>query len=186
MTEGQEITISLEIDTAGDTPVGTYPVRVRIDDGRLWLYVTIEKSYAGKDGVLKVTVVDDQGEKIKGASISIIDGNSDKTVKTVLTTADGEVRTEVGQGDYSLHVENNGYMNADVDEISIKCGYTTDAGAIMLEKKNYGLSVDFKSPLVTASIGSKPVYEIDLSNVGKSDDIFSLDISGLPRGWYGR
>ena len=50
-------------------------------------------------------------------------------MKTVLTTADGEVRTEVGQGDYSLHVENNGYMNADVDEISIKCGYTTDAGA---------------------------------------------------------
>ena len=59
MTEGQEITISLEIDTAGDTPVGTYPVRVRIDDSRLWLYVTIKKSYAGKDGVLKVTVVDD-------------------------------------------------------------------------------------------------------------------------------
>ena len=186
MTEGQEITVSLEIDTAGDTPVGTYPVRVRIDDGRLWLYVTIEKSYVGKDGVLKVTVVDDQGEKIKGASISIIDENSNKTVKTVLTTADGEVRTEVGQGDYTLHVENNGYMNADVDEISIKCGYTTDAGTIMLEKKNYGLSVDVKSPLVMASIGSKPVYEIDLSNVGKSDDIFGLDVSGLPKGWYGR
>lgn len=186
MAEDQEITISFEIDTAGDTPVGTYPVRVRIDDGRLWLYITIDKSYAGESGILKVTVVDEQGEKIKGASISIAGENRGNIVKTVLTTADGEVRTEVDQGDYILYVESAGYRSAEEDDVSIKCGYTTDVGTIMLEKKNYGLTVDVKSPLVTASIGNKPVFEIDLTNVGKSDDVFELGVNGLPGGWYGR
>jgi len=186
MTEGQEITITFEIDTAGDTAVDTYPVRVRIDDARLWLYITIDKSYEGEAGILKATVVDEQGEKIKGASISIAGERRGNIVKTVLTTADGEVRTEVDQGDYILYVESDGYRNAEEDDVSVKCGYTTDVGTIMLEKKNYGLTVDVKSPLVTASIGNKPVFEIDLTNVGKSDDVFELGVTGLPSGWYGR
>ena len=186
MSEGEEATITFEIDTAGDTPEDTYPVRVRIDDGRLWLYVTIEKSHAGESGVLKATVVDEQGEKIKGALITIAEERRGNVVKTVMTTADGEVRTEVDQGDYNLHIDSDGYRSAEKDDVSIKCGYTTDVGTIMLEKKNYGLTIDVKSPLVTASIGNKPVYEIDLSNVGKSDDIFELGVEGLPEGWYGR
>lgn len=186
MTEGQSISITFEVDTAGDTPEGTYPVRVRIDDGRLWLYITIDKSYKGEAGVLKATVVDEQGQKVKGASIAIANAKRGNIIKTVMTTSDGEVRTEVGQGDYTLYVESDGYRSAEEDDVSIKCGYTTDVGTIMLEKKNYGLTVDVKSPLVTASIGSKPLYEIDMMNVGKSDDVFELGIGGLPPGWYGR
>lgn len=186
MGAGEEITIKFEIDTAGDTAVGTYPVRVRIDDARLWLYITIEKSHAGESGVLKATVVDEQGEKIEGASISIADERRGNIVNTVLTTADGEVRTEVGQGDYILYIDSDGYRSSQEDDVSIKSGYTTDVGTIMLEKKNYGLTIDVKSPLVSASIGNKPLYEIDLSNVGKSDDVFELGVEGLPDGWYGR
>lgn len=186
MQEEEEISVTFEIDTAGDTPVDTYPVRVRLDDGRIWLYITIEKSHAGESGVLKATVVDEQGEKIKGASISIINEKSGTPVKTVLTTADGQMRTEVGQGDYILRIESDGYRGTEKDGVSVKSGYTTEVGTIMLEKKNYGLKIDVKSPLVTASIGDKPVYEIDLSNVGKSDDVFELGVEGLPDGWYGR
>ena len=186
MGEGDEITVTFEIDTAGDTAVDTYPVRVRIDDGRLWLYITIDKSHDGESGILKATVVDEQGEKIKGALINIANERRGNIVKSVATTSDGEVRTEVGQGEYILYVESDGYRSAEKDDVSIKCGYTTDVGTIMLEKKNYGLTIDVKSPLVTASIGNKPIYEIDLSNVGKSDDVFGLDVEGLPAGWYGR
>ena len=186
MGKGEELTVTLEVDTAGDTPVDTYPVRIRIDDARLWLYIKIEKTHAGESGVLKVTVVDEQGEKIKGAVVKVVDERRHNIVKEVLTTADGQIRTEVEQGDYILNIESSGYIGSQKDDIAIKSGYTTDAGTIMLEKKNYGLTIDVKSPLVTATIGNKPVYEILLSNVGKSDDIFDLGVEDLPAGWYGR
>jgi uncharacterized membrane protein len=186
MAEGEELSVTFEIDTAGDTPVDTYPVRIRIDDARLWIYIKIEKTHAGESGVLKVKVVDEQGENIKGALVKVVSERKHDVVKEVLTTADGEVRTEVEQGEYTLEIESSGYINSHKDDISIKSGYTTDAGTIMLEKKNYGLTIDVKSPLVTATIGNKPVYEILLSNVGKSDDIFDLSVEGLPVGWYGR
>ncbi|WP_048148902.1 NEW3 domain-containing protein [Methanolacinia paynteri] len=186
MGKGEELAVTLEVDTAGDTPVDTYPVRIRIDDARLWIYIKIEKTHAGESGVLKVTVVDEQGEKIKGAVVKVVDDRMHNIVKEVLTTADGQIRTEVDQGDYILNIESSGYIGSQKDDIAIKSGYTTDAGTIMLEKKNYGLTIDVKSPLVTATIGNKPVYEILLSNVGKSDDIFDLGVEGLPAGWYGR
>ncbi len=186
MGKGEELTVTLEVDTAGDTPVDTYPIRIRIDDARLWIYIKIEKTHAGESGVLKVTVVDEQGENIKGAVVQIVDERRHNIVKEVLTTADGQIRTEVEQGDYILNIESSGYIGSQKDDIVIKSGYTTDAGTIMLEKKNYGLTIDVKSPLVTATIGNKPVYEILLSNVGKSDDIFDLSVEDLPAGWYGR
>jgi uncharacterized membrane protein len=186
MGKGQELAVTLEVDTAGDTPVDTYPVRIRIDDARLWIYIKIEKTHAGESGVLKVTVVDEQGEKIKGAVVKVVDERRHNVVKEILTTADGQIRTEVEQGDYILDIESSGYIGSHKDDIVIKSGYTTDAGTIMLEKKNYGLTIDVKSPLVTATIGNKPVYEILLSNVGKSDDIFDLSVEDLPAGWYGR
>ncbi|WP_048151808.1 NEW3 domain-containing protein [Methanolacinia paynteri] len=185
MTEGEVIPITFEIDTAGDTAVGVYPVRVRIDDARLWIYITIDKSHAGESGVLKLAVVDEQGENIEGALVKIADERRHIVIKEVLTSGDG-LRTEVDQGDYILYVGSEGYNDAHKDDVSIKCGYTTDAGTIMLEKENYGLTIDVKSPLVTASIGNKPVYEAVLTNVGKSDDVFGLDVGGLPGGWYGR
>ena len=185
MIEGDVVPITFEIDTAGDTAVGTYPVRVRTDDARQWIYITIDKSHAGESGVLKLAVVDEQGENIDGASVKIADEKKHNVIKEVLTSEDG-LRTEVDQGDYILYVESEGYSDAHKDDVSIKCGYTTDAGTIMLEKKNYGLAIDVKSPLITASIGNKPVYEAVMSNIGKSDDVFELDTGGLPAGWYGR
>ncbi|EHQ36160.1 NEW3 domain-containing protein [Methanoplanus limicola] len=186
LTEGQSITVTFEIDTDGDTAVGTYPVRVRIDDARMWLYVIIDRTHAGESGVLKAVVVNDQDEKIKGAKIGVFRENTDAEVTSVYTSADGEVRTEVEQGEYYLKIECSGYSTKTKDEISINSGYTTDAGTIMLEKKNFGLNIDVKSPVVTASVGDKPLFELKLSNVGKSDDLFELGGEGLPDGWYFR
>lgn len=184
MKAGQSVTVTLEIDTAGDTPVDTYPVRVSIDDARLWLYITIDETHAGEMGVLVAEVVDDQGEPIEGATIKVFEENSDDFVTSVLTTSDGKVRTEIEQGDYDLVVEREGYRSTEKDEVCIKCGYTEDVGTIMLEKKTYGLLVEFRTPVVTTTSDENPVFEATITNVGKSDDIIELGCSDAPDEWY--
>ncbi|MDD3407382.1 MAG: NEW3 domain-containing protein [Methanomicrobium sp.] len=186
LAPGESETISLEVKTAGDTPVDTYQFRVSIDDGRIWLYAVIEKTYSGEDGVLKLEVVNEQGEKIKGAKVSAFTGKNTVADAIVFSTSDGQVRTELDQGIYSLLIEKDGYLPREKDDVRIQSGYTEDAGTLMLERKNYGLDIDVKAPVVTAPIGQKPLFELKLSNVGKSDDSFKLSYQNMPDGWYGR
>lgn len=186
LNTGGEASIKLEVDTAGDTKVDSYPLRVRIDDGRLWLYINVKKTHAGESGVLKMSVVNEQGEKIKGAKVTVFNEKTDVPVTIVYSTADGAVRTEVPQGEYVLKIEKDGYLPREKDDISIKSGYTTDSGTLMLERKNYGLDIDVKSPTLTVAVGEKPLYEMKLSNVGKSDDTYTLSSADLPDGWYSR
>ncbi|MDD3977267.1 MAG: NEW3 domain-containing protein [Methanomicrobium sp.] len=186
LSKGQSETIQLEVKTAGDTPVDTYQFRVSIDDAKIWLYVIIDKTHAGEDGVLKLEVVNEQGEKIKGAKVSAFLKRSSSPETSVYSTADGQVRTELDQGTYRLVIEKDGYLTREKDDVRIQSGYTEDVGTLMLERKNYGLDIDVKAPVVTAPIGDKPLFEIKLSNVGKSDDSFMLSYEDMPDGWYGR
>ncbi|MBN2735076.1 MAG: carboxypeptidase regulatory-like domain-containing protein [Methanomicrobiaceae archaeon] len=186
LAQGESETIQLEVKTAGDTPVDTYQFRISLDDGRMWLYAIVDKTYAGEDGVLKLQVVNEQGEKIKGAKVSAFLDKSTVADAVVFSTSDGQVRTELDQGIYRLLIEKDGYLSREKDEVRIQSGYTEDVGTLMLERKNYGLDIDVKAPIVTAPIGQKPLFEIKLSNVGKSDDSFSLFYENMPDGWYGR
>ncbi|MBP2133953.1 putative membrane protein [Methanomicrobium sp. W14] len=186
LPEGESETVNLEVKTAGDTPVDTYQIRVSMDDGSIWLYVIIDKTHAGENGVLKLEVVNEQGEDIKGAKVSAICNENTAFDTQVFSTSDGQVRTELDQGTYSLLVEKNGYLNRTIDDVNIQSGYTEDLEKVMLERKNYGLDIDVKTPVVTSPIGDKPLYEIKLMNVGKSDDTFTLSYSDMPDGWYAR
>ncbi|WOF16282.1 alpha-galactosidase [Methanoplanus sp. FWC-SCC4] len=184
--QGESETIQLEVKTAGDTPVDTYQFRVCVDDGSLWLYLVIEKTHAGEDGVLKMEVVNEQGENIKGAMVSAFRDKSTTAYTKVFSTADGQVRTELDQGEYILLIEKNGYLCREIDNVNIQSGYTADIGTVMLERKNFGLDIDVKSPVVTSLIGQKPLYEMKLMNVGKSDDVFVFSSKNMSEGWYGR
>lgn len=186
LKQGESETIKLEVKTAGDTPVDTYQFRVSIDDGKLWLYLIVEKTHAGEDGVLKLEIVNEQGEKIKGAKVSAFMDKNTVPDTQVFSTADGQVRTELDQGTYRLLIEKDGYLSREKDDVKIQSGYTEDAGTLMLERKNYGLDIDVKTPVVTTPIGQKPLFEMKLSNVGKSDDTFVLSSENMPQGWYGR
>lgn len=184
MKKGQEVSVTLEIDTTGDTAVDTYPVRVAIDDASIWLYIIIDETHKGEMGVLVAEVVDDQGEPIEEARINVYKKNTDKFITSVYTTSDGQIRTEMDQGDYDLVVEREGYRSKEVDDVPINSGYTEDIGTIMLEKKTYGLLIDFKSPIVTTTSDENPVFEATITNIGKSDDIIELNTEGAPDKWY--
>ncbi|ADN35633.1 Alpha-galactosidase, NPCBM associated NEW3 domain protein [Methanolacinia petrolearia DSM 11571] len=181
---GDSDTIQLDVKTTGDTPIGTYPLRVRVYDGKIWLYITVDKTHEGENGILKMQVVDEQGECIKGARVSAFEGKDTDATGMVSSMSDGQIRTELPQGTYRLVVEKDGYLQREIDDVVIQSGYTEDLGTILLERKNYGLDIDVKAPVITSSIGENPVYEMTLMNVGKSDDVFSLSSKDMPEGWY--
>lgn len=184
--EGGSKTVTLEVETAADTPVGEYPVKAHIGDGAIWLYVTISKTHTGELGTLQVLVTDKDGEKIKGATVEISRGSAGEPFDRVMTTADGRISTGLPQDVYHLVITKPGYRSAEKKDVKVKCGITTDAGTVMLEKSSYAAEVTVKSALITTPAGRNPTFEMALRNVGKADDTYRLSTAGLPEGWYAR
>ncbi|MFA4877610.1 MAG: NEW3 domain-containing protein [Methanoregula sp.] len=177
-------TITLVVETSSDTPTGEYAVRVHIGDGWYWVYVTISKSHKGEKGTLKLSVVDKDGEKIKGAKVAIIRTSDHATIDQVMSTAEGKVATDIEPGKYSLRIGRAGYKNIEKKDIQIKGGITTDAGTVMLEKDLFAAEITLNSPIITTTADTKPRYDLTIHNIGKSDDTFRLGSENLPQGWY--
>lgn len=178
--------VILEVETAADTPVGDYPVKVHIGDGSIWLYVTISKTHTGELGTLQLLVTDKDGEKVKGATVEVYRGNERVAFDRVMTTADGRISTGLPQDVYRLVISKPGYRSAEKKDVKVKCGITTDAGTVMLEKSSYAAETTVKSSLITTPAGKNPTFEMKLRNVGKADDTYRLSTDGLPEGWYAR
>ncbi|WP_298665283.1 NEW3 domain-containing protein [uncultured Methanofollis sp.] len=183
---GGSKTVTLEVETAADTPVGDYPVKVHVGDGSIWLYVTISKTHTGELGTLQLLVTDKDGEKVKGATVEVFRGNEHEAFDRVMTTADGRISTGLPQDVYRLVISKPGYRSAEKKDVKVKCGITTDAGTVMLDKSSYAAEVTVKSSLITTPAGKNPTFEMKLRNVGKADDTYRLTADGLPEGWYAR
>jgi uncharacterized membrane protein len=179
-------TITLAVDTSSDTPVGEYAVRVHIGDGWYWAYVTIDKTHKGEMGTLKLSTVDKDGEKIKGAKVLLIRNEDHKRIDQVMSTADGKVSADVAPGKYTLKITRDGYTEVEKKDVRIKGGITTDAGTVMLEKALFAAEITLVSPVITTTSDKKPRYDLTIRNLGKSDDTFRLGTETLPQGWYVR
>jgi uncharacterized membrane protein len=181
-----ETAVTLEVETSSDTPPGEYAVRVHIGDGWYWAYVTISKTHKGERGTLQLSVVDKDGEKIKGATVALV-RNTDRVVADkVMSTADGRISADVEPGKYMLRISRDGYKEVEKKDVRIKGGITTDAGTVMLEKSLFAAEITINSPVLTTTAEGKPQYELTLHNIGKSDDTFRLGTENLPQGWYVR
>jgi len=184
--KGGSKSVTLEVETAADTPVGDYPLKAHIGDGAIWLYVTVSKTHTGELGTLQLLATDKDGEKVKGATVEIYRGSESEPFDRVMTTADGRISTGLPQDVYHLVITKPGYRSAEKKDVKVKCGITTDAGTVMLEKSSYAAEVTVKSALITTPAGKSPIFEMKLRNVGKADDTYRLSIDGLPEGWYAR
>ena len=183
---GGSKTVTLVVDTSSDTPTGEYAVRIHIGDGWYWAYVTVSKTHKGEKGTLQLSVVDKDGEKIKGAKVAIIRNEDHLGIDQVLSTGDGKVSTDVEPGKYNLKIGRAGYKEVEKKDVRIKGGITTDAGTVMLEKSLYAAEITLGSPVITTTADKKPRYDLTIRNIGKSDDTFRLGSEKLPQGWYVR
>ena len=172
------------VETSSDTPTGEYSVRCHIGDGWYWAYITISKSHIGEKGTLELSVVDKEGEKIKGASVEFLTDNGKKVVDRVMSAADGSVSSLIDAGTYSLKISKPGYKTFEKKDVKIKGGITTKTGTIMLEKSLYAADLSVKSPIITTTIGKNPTYEMVIRNIGKSEDTFRFTSDSVPDGWY--
>lgn len=179
-------TVTLIVETSSDTPTGEYAVRVHIGDGWFWAYVTVSETHKGEKGTLKLSIVDKDGEKIKGAKVAFVRNADHVTVDQVMSTADGKVATDVEPGKYTLKISRDGYKEVEKKDVQIKGGITTDAGTVMLEKALFAAEITINSPVLTTTADKKPRYDLTIRNIGKSDDIFRLGSERVPQGWYVR
>lgn len=184
LPEGGSKTVTLAVETPGDAKVGESPIHVDIGDGSITLYVKITETHKGEKGTLELTVVDKDGEKVKGATVSAY--MSGTPIDQMMTTAEGEVSIELPKGTYNVVIEKAGYKSEEEREVKIRIGRTTDLGIIPLEKELFFAEVSVKSPSKTVMVGKNPVYEFEMKNVGKCDDTYRLIFQGLPDRWYAR
>jgi uncharacterized membrane protein len=186
LPEGGSKTVTLDVATTGDENVDEYPIHVDIGDGHITLYVKVTKMHKGEKGKLELTVVDKEGEKVKGATVSVHKETGGALVDQMMTTAEGEVSIALPKGTYNVMIEKAGYKSEEKKDVKIRIERTTDLGIIPLEKELFFAEVAVKSPSKTVMIGTNPTYEIELKNVGKCDDTYRLTLQGLPDKWYSR
>lgn len=186
LPSGGSKTLTLSVETSSDTPVGEYSVRLHIGDGWYWVYVTVSETHAGEKGTLKLSVVDKDGEKIKGAKVTLVRDSDHTPADQVLSTADGKVAADVEPGRYTLKIGRDGYKEVEKKDVHIKGGITTDAGTVMLEKAPFAAEVTVNTPVLTTTADKKPRFELTIRNIGKSDDTFRLGTGTVPQGWYVR
>lgn len=184
--QGESQQIVLVVETNSDTPAGDYSVRVHIGEGWYWAYVTISKAHKGELGTLALSVTDKDGEKVKGATITLFSDNNKSPADQVTSTADGSISAGFVPGTYRLLIAKSGYKTVEKNDVRIKGGITTSLGTIMLDKALYAAEATVSSPVIAVSTGENPKYTLTLKNIGKSDDTFHLGFEGIPEGWYAR
>jgi uncharacterized membrane protein len=177
-------TIRVVVESPGYAPVGEYPLRVGIGDGKIWLYVRITQTHSGETGILALTVVDKEGAVVKCADVAVYNG--DERIEGMLTTAEGKVSIDAPMGVYTVVITKAGYQPWSRKKVEIRIGQTKDLGIVPLDRENFYADVRVKSPSLMATVGSTPQYEIALQNVGRVDDTYTLGVEGLPDPWYAR
>lgn len=181
---GETKSVRLVAETSGQAAVGEYPIRVGIGEGTIWVYVKVTKTHSGETGTLEATVVDKEGNVVKGADVGIYDG--DVRVEGMLTTAEGKVSIGAPMDTYTVKVTKPGYRAWDKEDVEVRIGRTTDLGIVTLDKENFFAELRVKSPSRVVSIGTNPQYEMALKNAGRNSDTYALAIQDLPEQWYAR
>ena len=184
LPEGSSKAVTLAVETPGDAKVGESPIHVYIGDGRITLYVKITETHKGEKGTLALTVTDKDGDSIKGATVSVYNGN--KFMDYAKTTVEGKIELELEKGEYTAEIVKEGYHAKETEDFKIRIGRKTDIGIISLEQKEFYAEVSSKSPSKTSMVGANPLYQVKIKNSGKADDTYGLDIEGLPEDWYCR
>jgi len=181
---GETKTVRLVAETSGHAAVGEYPIRVGIGEGTIWVYVQVTKTHEGEVGTLEATVVDKEGNVVKGADVGLYDGST--RIEGMLTTAEGKVSIGAPMGTYTVNVVKPGYRSWKKEGVEVRIGRTTNLGIVPLEKENFFAEIRVKSPSRMAAIGTNPQYEMTLKNAGRNDDTYALSVEGLPEQWYAR
>ena len=180
---GETRQLTLEIEADSQAGVGEYTVRPRMNDQSAEILVYITKTHRGEKGKVKLKVVGKDGRAVESAAVKAMGA----VEETFLTSAEGEAVLELPQGVYSIQIIKNGYYTTEIQEVEVKAGRTTELGTVVLEKKPYYSELVILNPKLTFTIGTgSPTFKLRIENKGYLDDVFKLEVYGLPENFYYR
>lgn len=182
---GREM-VTLIAETTGDAAVGEHRIRVNFRDARITLFVMITETRADEPGTLELTVVNKEGDKVRGATVSAYIDIDGKLADQMMTTAGGVISMDLAEGTYDIMVEKVGYEIRWERDVRIRVGRERDLGIISLEREPFAAEIRVGTPSKTITAGTRPVFEITVENLGEFDDTYKLRVDGLPHGWHAR
>lgn len=177
-------TINLIVETPGNAPIGEHRIDVKFHDGEVTLFVYITKTHEGEPGTLKLTTVNRDGDKVRGATVSAY--MNDEQVNQMMTTAAGLLNMELEEGMYDIKIERVGYKVRWERDVKIRVGRDNDIGIIVLEHEPFAAEIRVDAPSKTITAGTRPTFAITINNIGEFDDTYALRVIGLPYGWHAR
>lgn len=183
---GGQQSVRFEVDTAAESDTGQYPVTVHVGEETYPLYITISKSHRGDKARLKLVVNDKDGNKVRNAEILVFARGTSAQIDRILTAADGTVNVEVAPGDYDLQIGREGYTAVTRNDVRLRGGMETDLGTVTLEPKPYAAEVTLGSSTVVGTVGKNAQFELEVRNIGRTDDTYRLGAEDVPEEWYVR
>ncbi len=184
--QGGQKSVRFEVDTAADSSKGQFPMAVQIGEKRYPIYVSISRSHAGDRARLRLVVNDKDGNHVRRAEIDLLAPGRSTPVDRVLTAADGTVDVEVAPGTYDVRIGREGYADVTRDGVRLKGGVVTDLGTVTLEPRPYAAEVKLETATVIGTAGRNAQFEMELRNIGRTDDVYRLGAEDVPQDWYVR
>jgi uncharacterized membrane protein len=180
---GETRQLSLEIEADSQADVGEYTIRPQLNNQMTEILIYITKTHKGEKGKVKLKVVGKDGRAVESAKVKAM-GVAEEIF---LTSAEGEAVLELPQGVYSIEISKNGYHSKEIEDVGVKAGKTTDLGTVVLEKKPYYSDLVALNPKLSFTIGTgNPTFKLRIENKGYLDDVFRLEVYGLPENFYYR
>ncbi|MFW0860018.1 MAG: NEW3 domain-containing protein [Dehalococcoidia bacterium] len=181
---GESRPVNVIVEPPGDAPIGEHRIDVSFGDGSVTLSVSIIETHEGKPGTLRLTTVNRDGDKVRGAIVSAY--MNGEQISQIRTTAAGLLSMDLEEAIYDIKIERAGYEIRWERDVRIRVRRDTDIGIIVLERKSFAAEVRVDVPSKTITAGTRPVFAITIENIGEFEDTFKLRVAGLPHGWHAR
>ncbi|MDO8841929.1 NEW3 domain-containing protein [Methanocalculus sp.] len=183
LPSGSKETVTLEIETDSETPIGEYRVKVYVGDATLWLTIRIDETHKGEDGILTLKTVDEIGKAVGGVLVELkpVRGGGESILLT--SASDGTLRTVASPGEYTVSIRKEGYYSPAAVTAKVRAGMTETLSDRVLQTRDTALTVAWETRAVTVTPGSSTTIALSLENIGRAGATFSLGTEGVPEGW---
>lgn len=167
-------TLTLVIETPRNADLGEHKIEFSVNGINYSVSVFIYKTHKGEKATLTLRIVDDESKPVPNAKVTV--GNEE-----YITDSQGSLELKLNLGDYIIEVEKEGYEKTK-EEISLLDGEEKSL-TIRLNRASYYFKAEIESDHLTIQFGSQLSYEVRIVNLGKLEDGYQLELSGLPSDW---
>jgi len=183
LRQGAGKKLRLVIESSPEADVGEYGVELVLASsfGRssMPVGVRISRTHRGENGSVVLKLLDREALPVPSAEVLV-----EESGEVYHTGQEGETVIELPPGRYTLRVSKPGYQARNL-VVEVRAGKRVQE-EVVLKRRAYYVELTAESPVVSRSLGAKPLFRLRLKNMGYLDDEYSLRVAGLPPSFYYR